>query len=85
MLKLIAACFIAAAIHCRQQKEDNREDTERKVELATIFNTRCPGSHKKVAKSLYLFYTVIPQHNENLENKLKLSLRQLIVISKENV
>jgi hypothetical protein len=78
------SAFVAATIHRRQPKEDNREDTERKVELAAISHARRSGSHTKVAKSAYQFCTVIPQYNGNLENKYKCSFRQVFVIS-ENV
>jgi hypothetical protein len=87
MLKYIVVyfiAFVAAAIHCRQPKQDNREDTERKVELAAISHARRSGSHTKVAKSAYQFYTVMPLYKDNLENKYKCYFRQVFVIS-ENI
>jgi hypothetical protein len=65
---ILLIAFVAATIHCRQPKEDNREDIERKVELAAVSHARRSGSDTKVAKSAYQFCTVIPQYNENLEN-----------------
>jgi hypothetical protein len=53
---LLLIVLIAATVHRRQPKEDDREDTERKVELAAIFNARCSGSHTEATKSVYLFY-----------------------------